>query len=261
VKFDKRFSHGLVLGANYTYSGNWSDNDESLAVTDITNSTPQIPEDFSNFRKEWGRSVFDRPHRFVVHYVYEVPWFSSGWANQLRHVLGGWEISGWTEAQSGQPFTIRTGVDSAGIGTTTPARPDLNLNGIFKPNYNSTGTIQEQSGGGLRTFFIPRDATGLVVAPRTASGALLENSMPGGGNLGRNTFRGPTYQQWNFSLMKSISITERGKLQIRGDFINLWNHNNFANPVATMASPAFGTNTADLLSDTRQILFSAKLKF
>ena len=85
--------------------------------------------------------------------------------------------------------------------------------------------------------------------------------MPGGGNLGRNTFRGPTYQQWNFSLMKSISITERGKLQIRSDFINLWNHNNFQNPVATMASPAFGTNTADLLSDTRQILFSAKLKF
>jgi hypothetical protein len=262
VKFDRRFSHGLVLGANYTYSGNWSDNDESLGVTDITNSTPQIPEDFFNYRKEWGRSIFDRPHRFVVHYVYEVPWFSSGWASQsLRHVFGGWEISGWTEAQSGQPFTIRTGVDSAGIGTTTPARPDLNVNGVFKANYNSTGTIQEQSGGGLRTFFIPRDATGLVVAPRTATGALLENSMPGGGNLGRNTFRGPTYQQWNFSLMKSISITERGKLQIRSDFINLWNHNNFANPVATMASPAFGTNTADLLSDTRQILFSAKLKF
>src|SRR5262249_51767864 len=108
---------------------------------------------------------------------------------------------------------------------------------------------------------IPRDGTGLVVAPRTSTGTLLTNSMPGGGNLGRNTFRGPGYQQWNFSLFKTIPIKEQLRLQIRTDFINLWNHNNFAPPVATMNSPAFGTNTATLLSDTRQILFTAKVKF
>ena len=260
VKFDKRLSHGLLIGANYTFSGTWSDNDESLGVTDIINSTPQIPEDFFNYRKEWSRSVFDRPHRFVVHYVYELPWFSSRRA-ALGKVLGGWEISGWTEAQSGQPFTIRTGVDTAGIGIATTARPDFNPNGIFKANYNSTGTLQEQSGGGVRTFFIPRDVTAIAVAPRTATGTILANTMPGGGNLGRNTFRGPNYQQWNFSLLKSISVTERAKLQIRGDFIDLWNHRNFQNPVATMNSPAFGTNTADPLSATRQILLSAKMKF
>jgi len=262
VRFDKKLSKGLLIGAGYTYSGNWSDNDESLAVTDIVNSTPQIPEDFFNYRKEWSRSVFDRPHRFTAHYLYEIPWFSSGWASgALRHVLGGWEISGWTEVQSGQPFTIRTGVDSAGIGTATPARPDLNASGIFKANYNPATLLKEDFSGGLRTFLIPRDATGLVVAPRSATGTLLINSMPGGGNLGRNTFRGPNFQQWNFSLLKSISITEALKLQLRSDFVNLWNHNNFANPVATMNSPAFGTNTADLISDSRQILFSGKLRF
>src|SRR5207247_2257978 len=163
----------------------------SLAVTAITNSTSQIPQNFFNYRNEWSRSVFDRPHRFVVHYVYEIPWVTSGRASQsLRHILGGWEISGSTEAQSGQPFTIRTGA----------------------------------------------------------------------GNLGKNTFRGPSLSLWNFSLLKSISITERIKLQVRSDFINLWNHDSFANPVATMSSPVFGTNTADLLFDTRQILFSGKLK-
>src|SRR5215831_4151995 len=135
VKFDKRLSHGLLIGANYTFSGNWSDNDESLGVSAITNSTPQIPEDFFNYRKEYSRSVFDRPHRFVAHYVYEVPWFRSGWASQwLGRIAGGWQISGWTELQSGQPFTIRTGVDSAGIGSATPARPDLNPGGVLLAN-------------------------------------------------------------------------------------------------------------------------------
>ena len=237
-----------------------SDNDEPLGDTNITNSSPQTPEDFFNYKKEWSRSVFDRPHRFVVHYLYEIPSFSSG-GQVLRNILGGWAISGWTELQSGQPFTIRTGADTAGIGNATPARPDYNPAGIFKPNYDQTGTFQERSGSGIRTFFIPGNATGIVVAPRTATGTILANSMPGGGNLGRNTFRGPDYQQWNFSLMKSVPISEGIKLQIRGDFIDLWNHRNFQNPVATMNSPVFGTNQEKPLSATREMLLSAKVKF
>jgi hypothetical protein len=85
--------------------------------------------------------------------------------------------------------------------------------------------------------------------------------MSGGGNLGRNTFRGPSFQNWNFSLIKKVMLRDNVKVQIRGDFANLWNHNNFQNPVALMSSPAFGQNTATLVTDTRQILLSAKLKF
>ncbi|MBI4474090.1 MAG: TonB-dependent receptor [Acidobacteria bacterium] len=252
VKFDKRMSRGLLIGANYTFSGNWSDNDESLAVGAITNSSPQIPQDFFNYRNEWSRYVFDRPHRFVVHYTYEIPWFSSGWASEaLSKVLGGWQMSGFTEVQSGQPFTIRTGADTAGIGTTTPARPNLNPGGVF---------TKDPVTNDLRTFTIPTNGTGIVVAPLGPNG-ILGNSMPGGGNLGRNTFRGPEWQNWNFNLLKRITITEDVQIQLRSDFINLWNHNNFANPIATMSSPTFGQNTADLNTDARLILFSAKVKF
>src|SRR6267378_7783611 len=68
LKFDKQMSHGLLLGANYTFSANFSDNDESLSSPDIVNSSPQVPQNFFNFRNEWSRSVFDRPNRFVIHY-------------------------------------------------------------------------------------------------------------------------------------------------------------------------------------------------
>jgi len=253
LKFDKRLSSGLLLGANYTWSANFSDNDEAFSATDISSSSPQIPQDFFNFRNEWSRSVFDRPHRFVVHYVYEVPWFSSG-AAALRQVFGGWQVSGFTEYQSGQPFTIVTGVDTAGV---------LGLNGAFpgRPNYNPNGIISlDPDTNDYRTFKTPVDGTGIVVAPRGPNG-ILANSMPGGGNLGRNSFRGPSFQNWNMALMKRISIKENWRLEIRSDFVNLWNHNNFQNPVALMVSPSFGTNTASLITDARQILLSAKLRF
>src|SRR5436190_207611 len=140
------------------------------------------------------------------------------------------------------------------------SRPDFNPNGVFKPNYNSNGTLQEISGGGIRTFYIPTDGTGIVKAPLAPNG-ILANSMVGGGNLGRNTFRGPSFVNWSFSLMKKVIIKEDCQLQIRSDFSNLFNHTNFTNPVGLMNSPTFGQNTATPLTDARLILFSAKLKF
>jgi Carboxypeptidase regulatory-like domain len=251
VRLDKRFSHRLQFGANYTFSANFSDGDELISgVEDITLSSPAVPQDFFNFKNEWSRSVFDRPHRLVVHYIYDIPWFTSPWAaGTLNRIFGGWELAGFTEAQSGQPFTIRTGVDTVGTtagGTNPPGRPNFNPGGTF---------YKDPISGDLRTFTIPLDGTGIVTAP------LLANSMAGGGKLGRNTFRGPSFQQWNASLMKRIALKENLQIQLRSDFINIWNHNNFANPEARMSSPTFGRNTAKLISDAREMLFSAKVKF
>jgi hypothetical protein len=102
------------------------------------------------------------------------------------------------------------------------------------------------------------DGTGIVTVP---NGLLLANSMAGGGNLGRNTFRGPSFQQWNASLAKKIKVREGWQIQVRAQFFNVWNHNNFPNPEARMSSPTFGTNTAKLVTDAREMLFSAKLEF
>jgi len=253
LKFDRRVSSGLFFGASYTWSANFSDNDEAFGPNNITSSSPAVPQNFFDFRKEWSRSAFDVPHRFTVHYLYEVPWFSNRWAHRaLERVFGGWQVSGVIEAQSGQPFTIRTGVDTVGsLSTAFPGRPNYRPDGIF---------VRDTVSRDLRTFRIPLDGSGIVYAPMGPAG-ILANSMPGGGDLGRNTFRGPSFQNWNISLMKIIPFGEAVALQIRGDVANLWNHNNFQNPVAVMNSPTFGQNTAPLITDTRQILLSAKLKF
>jgi len=252
VKFDRRLSKGMLIGANYTFSAAFSDNDEAFGANDVVSSSPQVPQNFFDYHSEWSRSGFDRPHRLAVHYLYEVPWFTTGWGSQaLGKILGGWQISGVTEAQSGQPFTIRTGADTVGsLAGSFPGRPNYNPNGIFQ---------KDPVTHDLRTFTIPINGSGIVTAPLGPNG-ILANSMPGGGNLGRNTFRGPSFQNWNFSLMKKVTIHENMQIQIRSDFVNLWNHNNFQNPVAVMSSTTFGQNTATLITDTRQILLSAKLR-
>lgn len=267
LRLDRKMANGLLLGANYTWSANFSDNDEPLPIGDIVLSSPQVPQNFFDYRNEWSRSAFDRPHRFVVHYLYEIPGFSlAGMANSfLKHIFSGWQISGFSEWQSGKPFTVQTGVDSGGSGVPVGWRPDYNPAGII---------TKDPAENDFRTFTVPV-VGGIFISPTTLACDLsknpnwgkclpLANSMPFGGNLGRNTFRGPIFSNWNFSLSKTFTISERLKLRLRSDWFNLWNHRNFGNPVATINPPAsspapFGTNTTD--PGGRSMLLGVKVLF
>ena len=202
-RFDKRLSHGLQLGANYTWSKLMSDNDEALGITNVADSSPAPPQDYRNIRPEWAISAFDRTHRFVVSYSYHVPWLTSGMANRAlpRQIFSGWEVSGFSELQSGQPFTVRTGVDSLGNGRPDSARPDYNPNGIFLP---------DPVDGNLRTFTTPL-VGGIFVTPLNAAKTPLLTTMPFGGNLGRNTFRGPGFVTTNLSMSKPSPSTSAGR--------------------------------------------------
>jgi len=251
VKVDKRLGHGLLLGFNYTYSKNMSNNDESLGVAAITAGSPQIPQNFNDLRSEYSLSAFDRPHRYVAYFNYDVPWFRSGvlGSRVLRSTLGGWTINGMSEAQSGQPFTIYTGVDTYGVGSTA-ARPD----------YNPGGAVtRDPVSHDWRTFSTPLNGTGIVVTPLTPGGAPLANSQVRFGNLGRNTFRGPGFDNQNLTLIKKFAVTDKVALQFRGEFFDIFNHRNFLNPVSNMSSPSFGQNTSD--PGGRQILLSGRITF
>ena len=86
--------------------------------------------------------------------------------------------------------------------------------------------------------------------------------LTGFGNLGRNTYRGPHQQNWDFSLIKNIHLTERQNLRFTTDFFNIWNHVNFANPVSTdVESPGnFGLITS-AKGVPRLIQFSLRYSF
>jgi hypothetical protein len=79
------------------------------------------------------------------------------------------------------------------------------------------------------------------------------------GNAGRNILDGPGYQNFNVSLVKNTSFSERVTLQFRTEVFNLFNHPNFGLPDNFLGSPTFGRITS--ARDPRHIQFGAKLLF
>jgi hypothetical protein len=187
---EKRFTNGNSFSAAYTYSSFYDDASESLNT-----GTPSLqrPQNNFDFDAEWGPSSFDRPHRFVASGIYQIP-YKREQTDLLGYVLGGWNVSASWAIQSGQPFTIITGVDSNGDGDTGNDRPDVNPNGD----------------------------------PETVGGYTQRGSLVGGnGNLGRNTGRGPRLNNVNGVLFKNFRIYGQHQVQIRGEFFNLLNHRQF----------------------------------
>jgi hypothetical protein len=241
-QFTRRLSDGLQFRTSYTFGKNFSNNDESLGVAAITAGSPQIPQDFNNIDAEWSLSAFDRTHRVVAAWLYETPAVGNAFVRQLT---GGWQVSGVYTAQSGQPFTIVTGVDSNGNG-----------GGGDRPNFDPSGTLTpDPQTGNLRTF----TTSGMFLVPLGTNGLPLLNSL-GNGNLGRNTLRAPGWFNWDVSVGRRFSLPYGGhSVYVRLDLYNAFNQDNYGVPVNSMSNPAFGTNTNNW--GNRSALMSARYSF
>ena len=190
LQVNKKMSHGLQAGLSYTLSRLESNNDESLGVGDITGSASQVPQDYFDISSEYGLSVFDRTHRFVVNYIWEIPGPKEG---ALKHIIGGWQLSGITAFQSGQPFTVVTGQDTNGNGTAGGDRPNLTGSGSFDWDDEHKGFTNN----------------GCYVAPLGTNGLPFANSL-GNGSAPRNGERAAGFLEHpDLSLMKRFFVFGR----------------------------------------------------
>ena len=215
----RRWSAGYFQAA-YTWS-------KSTDATSSGNTALNTAfNDESDLRNSRGLSDFDRKHRFVVSYRYDLPFFKDA-QGLSRKLLGGWAISGITIFQSGTPFSV---LDSS-AGTAF-------LGGGLQ---SGTSGAQLASGGsiaaGVTSGDIHNRVTNGYINPANFTTAPILSPALGGdgavtlfGNLGRNIYRGPHQQNWDFSLIKNFKITEKQQLRFTTDFFNIWNHANFANP-------------------------------
>ena len=237
-----RFSSGLHLQAAYTWS---KAIDETSTGNTSLNSAVNDQITLADSR---GPADFDRTHRLVVNYVYDLPFFKQS-QGLLHAALAGWFISGITTVQSGAPFTV---IDSAAasayglIGTGTPTTPDL-VSGVNPTT--SGGVVARLNNYVNLNAFSPAPAIG-------------PDGSTGFGNLGRNTFRGPYQQNWDFTAGKSFALTERQSLRITADFFNLFNHANFANPAfLDIESPSNFGQITSTVGTPRLVQFSARYSF
>jgi hypothetical protein len=238
-----RFSSGLEFQAAYTFA-------KAMDETSTGNTAFNTAvNDQTSLKDSYGPSDFDRPHRLIIHYVYDLPFFKA--AHGMEHaLLGGWTASGITTFQSGLPVTVLdSGAASAfGLnGSGTPTTPDL-------VGRVSQGTTH----GGIHS----RLNAYLNINNFTPAPAIGSDGSTGFGDLGRNTYRGPSEQNWDFSLAKTFAVTETHQFRFGADFFNLWNHAIFNSPsFVDVESPGnFGAITSTVGSP-RLIQFTGRYSF
>ena len=230
--FRQRLTHGLQMLGSYTWS-------HTLDVTTDSNGggTPMIPY---NWRADYGNSNWDIRHRFVASFVYDIPFFNVS-NGAVRQVFSHWQSNGIITLQTGIPFNVITGTDTANTGSSGTYRPDL----LHAPN--------DTCGRGHLVGCI--DASAFTVAD-------LYPAAPTNfayGNAGRNLLHGPGAETVNFSLFRNFPVRERLKVQLRFETFALFNHTNFGNPSATVNTSSFGNITT--ATGSRIIQLGAKLQF
>jgi hypothetical protein len=232
-----RVNRGLTFGVAYTWS-------KSLdSASDAGNNIPNHydPMEF------WGPSDYDTRHMLVVNYVWDIPFANdaSNWA--VRNVFGRWQMSGTTQFQSGNPLSVSTGDDFAGVGPgsgnqlwqlTGPVRliKKSSPNNTTPDKWFDTGVFQKPASG----TFAPRET--------------------------RNQVYGPGFQSWNIAMQKAFRIIpsrETNRLLFKAEAFNFINHPNLDNPNTNPTSSTFGkvTGKGATYASDRQMQFSLRYEF
>ena len=246
---------GLGLQASYTYSKSLDDTSSVLggligSAGVVLQTLPQNPW---NPGAEKGPSTFDATHSFTVSLIQVLPLDRARFLRPLGKTLTrGWQFLNITTLTSGSPFTVYSGVQQTGVGSAGADRPDP----VKQPHFSTSGPVREDYFG-LGTnnaffFSIPLD-------------------VPGGtgpnhgrfGTLGRNTFRGPAYKDFDVAMIKDTPFGRRGNgelgtVEFRAEFFNVFNIVNFGLPSNILRGSGFGI-ISKTAGSSRQIQFSLKL--
>ena len=227
LQLNKRFSKNFSYIAAYTWS---HAQDDSTATNFSTILSPRRAQDFQNLRAEWASSALDRRQRFTFTPSYDFKPFQNG--NYLmKNVIGNWNISGTYTYQSPEFATVQSGVDS-----------NLNGDALDRSIVNPAG--QANIGSGVTGYNAKGQvSTGNDIVAYVAKNSNARYIVAGLGAYatgGRNTFPLDHINNFDFALIKRVSITERFKFDVGAQAFNLFNHAQFVGSFINDAN-AYGT--------------------
>jgi len=227
VELEHRFASGLQFDANYTFSKMID-----VATNEFFNSfiNPRRPQDWRNLQFEKGRSVLDVPHRFVLEFVYDTPWYRSA-TGAAHRLLADWTLAGTYVISSGQPFTAISLMNAQGNGDSGVQRTVFNPNGT--QNTGTTATAILNSTGGT-VAYLANDPTARYVQANPGTFP----SAP------RNSLRAPGISNADFTVGKNFGFGEQRRLQVAAQFFNLFNHPQFTAANLLAVDPSMGLSYA-----------------
>jgi hypothetical protein len=169
-----------------------------------------------------------------------------------KKVTAGWQLLNISTVMTGSPFSVYSGVQQTGAGTIGADRPDQ----VGRPVLSTSRQVRED-------YFGLGDANpSFFSIPLHVAGGSGPNQGRFG-TLGRNTFRGPIFHNFDLALIKDTALGRQDKgekvvLQFRAEFFNVFNLVNFGLPANIVRGTGFGliNRTA---GNSRQIQFSLKL--
>lgn len=220
VHVDKRLSHGIQVGASYTYSHTL---DEQSGLGLFYNGNNPL-----NLREAYGSADFDRTHVLNLNYVFNAPDFASK-TSFTGKIVNGWSLNGLVVLQSGQPYSV---IDFSGAvgsiyystadGITNPIVP---LAAGCSPKKAVTGASGAWTPSGGKTALDPACFT-LPLLPAGGMGGAIPSSDPfeTGFTTGqRNIFRQSPQRRADVSLVKVVNLKERYNFKYTFDVYNLTN--------------------------------------
>jgi hypothetical protein len=234
VTLKHQFGHGLSMQAAFTW-----DKDLSDVFFTGEGSSANVNEALC-LKCQYGPVSFDRPRRFVVNYSYDLP-FGKNMTGIAGSLLSGWNVSGITIAQSGDPLTFiaaSQSTDAAIItGAAFGASTTAGVNGVstaqYCPGFSNknvltSGSVESRLGAGIKGATQPYyNPNAFCPAPIVPYGDATASDF---GNSGVGVALGPGQFNWDISILKNTKLTERVTMQFRTDFYNAFNHPQFADP-------------------------------
>jgi Carboxypeptidase regulatory-like domain/TonB dependent receptor len=231
VTLTKKYSKGLYLLAGYTYA-------HAIDTAGATTNLADVPQNSFDFKEERGSGDYDIRHRFTVSATYEIP------GRKIRgQFLEGWQVNSLITVQGGYPMEFFDASDDftgTGEGFNNAGNDRWNILGspghIHWSRNNSTQIPFVEPGDPAyasclsaantpELFFSLDQEGGCYVQGGTV---LYPNAVGTYGNMGRNIFRGPGFADWDGSIGKVWKLSEKFKLQFRGEVFNVLNHPAFA---------------------------------
>ncbi len=246
---------GLGLQASYTYSKSLDDTSAVLAGLLGTSGTilQTAPQNPWNPSAEKGPSTFDVTHVVALSVIQLLPLDHVGFLRPLgRTLTKGWQVLNITTLTTGSPFTVYSGVQQTGAGLGGGDRPDL----VTMPHLSTSRAARNDY------FGRGKDNLTFFSIPINVPGGTGKNQGRFG-TLGRDTFRGPDFHNFDIAVIKDTPFGHRGNaelgtLEFRAEFFNVFNIVNFGLPSNIVSGSGFGI-ISKTSGTSRQIQFSLKV--
>lgn len=235
IRVEKRFSSGYTFQATYSYSK-------------YLEQLSQLNETDPYYEKRLSDA--DSPHRLALSGIWELPFgrgrrFGSQWRGVLEHLLGGVQIQGIYQYQSGFPLTIGNVYFQGDLSRLRPKISSRTIGALGTTNIldNVFGIDIRESG-----FYFTDDAVRTAGAldytkQRNDPRIQLSNNIRTLPSRVSN-FRGDDISLLDLSIIKNITITERVRLQFRAEALNACNTPHFSGPNLNPRDPNFGRVTS-----------------